>query len=311
MPDTHPPMVGQIDKAILRVIGRLTYGTWITSGESRVPAAFHRGVPLAFLCIEFWRLVMDGEKGGTFVWDRVLESLERRKLVDVRSTILFVPNGIYTDSQRQEWVVEQRHEEIPIHAGEICVGLRPVPKLYCYLQSSGADAFRELEREPLGAVNLYSPAGMRLDVNAHHHYLLSEEGWGVADLPMSDFIDDCTLKQDCSRDATQQKRTSGSQSVDSELDDRISAGEGERKEQSIVLSGESRALAILTDHPEWTDERIAKAAGLNRTTLYDYPTYKKFRALLKEKRQRTGRRRGRTGKPMADTLPDSEADNLD
>jgi hypothetical protein len=40
------------------------------------------------------------------------------------------------------------------------------------------------------------------------------------------------------------------------------------------------ALAVLQQHPEWSDTRIAKAAGCSRTTLYRWPFYVKARELL-------------------------------
>lgn len=48
------------------------------------------------------------------------------------------------------------------------------------------------------------------------------------------------------------------------------------------MSGEARALAILTDHPEWTDRRIAREAGLHVKTLYKYSRYKTARGVLKQ-----------------------------
>jgi len=73
-----------------------------------------------------------------------------------------------------------------------------------------------------------------------------------------------------------------------------------------AMSGEARALAMLTDHPDWSDTRIAKAVGVNRTTLYDFPKFKKARALLKGNApQRTDRRKGRTGKRLPDTSSDT------
>jgi hypothetical protein len=49
----------------------------------------------------------------------------------------------------------------------------------------------------------------------------------------------------------------------------------------IDLDPEARALALLTMHPEWSDTRIAKEAGVSRTTLYDWPKFKLASALLK------------------------------
>jgi len=48
------------------------------------------------------------------------------------------------------------------------------------------------------------------------------------------------------------------------------------------LSKESLAIAALVDHPDWTDEQIATAAGCNRTSLYRWPKFKEARALLQQ-----------------------------
>jgi len=48
------------------------------------------------------------------------------------------------------------------------------------------------------------------------------------------------------------------------------------------LSKVARALAALTDHPDWTDEQIAKAAGCNVKSLYRMKKFKDAKALLKE-----------------------------
>jgi len=73
-----------------------------------------------------------------------------------------------------------------------------------------------------------------------------------------------------------------------------------------ALSGEARALAALTDHADWTDTKIAEAAGVNRTTLYTYPRFVQARALLRANGPTSkDRRRGRTRKRLPDTLPDT------
>jgi len=48
-----------------------------------------------------------------------------------------------------------------------------------------------------------------------------------------------------------------------------------------VMSGEDRALAVLTRHPEWTDKRIAEAAGISRGQLYRYERFKEARRVQK------------------------------
>lgn len=77
------------------------------------------------------------------------------------------------------------------------------------------------------------------------------------------------------------------------------------------LSATARALGALTDHPEWTDQRIADAAGINRTTLYKLPMYAMARDHLRERgradypQQKKDKRRGRTNKSLGDTLGDT------
>lgn len=44
-------------------------------------------------------------------------------------------------------------------------------------------------------------------------------------------------------------------------------------ESPLDMNGQARALAILVQHPEWSDKQIAKEAGVSRTSLYRWPTY--------------------------------------
>ncbi len=55
--------------------------------------------------------------------------------------------------------------------------------------------------------------------------------------------------------------------------------------QKTAMTKEARALAILTDHPEWSDADIAKAAGCSRTTLYRWERFRKAREILRTGRQ--------------------------
>jgi hypothetical protein len=47
------------------------------------------------------------------------------------------------------------------------------------------------------------------------------------------------------------------------------------------LSKEAKALAALTDHPDWTDEQIAEAAGCKRQSLYRMKKFTAAKRLLK------------------------------
>nr|MBC8273541.1 helix-turn-helix domain-containing protein [Chloroflexota bacterium] len=52
--------------------------------------------------------------------------------------------------------------------------------------------------------------------------------------------------------------------------------------EGAQITGEALALAMLVEHPGWSDTRIAKAVGVNRTTLYDWPNFKKAKEALKQ-----------------------------
>jgi hypothetical protein len=47
------------------------------------------------------------------------------------------------------------------------------------------------------------------------------------------------------------------------------------------VSNESKALALLAEHPDWTDKRIAQKIGIHRTSLYRYEKFKKVREIQK------------------------------
>lgn len=57
---------------------------------------------------------------------------------------------------------------------------------------------------------------------------------------------------------------------------------GRAKQLPGRLSGEAKALAVLAEHPDWTDKRIAEEAGVSRTTLYRYPKFREARKLIQE-----------------------------
>ena len=62
-------------------------------------------------------------------------------------------------------------------------------------------------------------------------------------------------------------------------------GGGEnRNKQQEELTGEAKALALLVQHPEWTDTAIAEAVPCSRTTLYDWPKYMAAREALRQGR---------------------------
>ncbi|MBW2605327.1 MAG: hypothetical protein JRE28_13620 [Deltaproteobacteria bacterium] len=55
-----------------------------------------------------------------------------------------------------------------------------------------------------------------------------------------------------------------------------------RKKVLPGLSKKIKALALLIDHPDWTDKKIADEAGLYRTSLYRYSMFKSLRKLIKD-----------------------------
>jgi len=77
-------------------------------------------------------------------------------------------------------------------------------------------------------------------------------------------------------------------------------GSGEKAgdtQRADGLTGEALALAMLVKHPEWSDTKIAKAVGVYRTTLYDWPNFKKAKEVLKEGKKELprGSKNGDTG----------------
>ena len=85
-------------------------------------------------------------------------------------------------------------------------------------------------------------------------------------------------------------------------------------------SKEAKALGVLTEHPEWTNKKIAETVGVARTTLYKWPKYVAARKVLTEAgrdhrkrrsdskgRDKRGDRR-RHGKAMGDTFGDTQGD---
>lgn len=78
------------------------------------------------------------------------------------------------------------------------------------------------------------------------------------------------------------------------------------------ITVEVRALVMKTNHPDWTVTKIAHELGVHRTRLYEYPRFKNLLGMVQApKRTPTDRRRGRTGKHLADTSPDTHADTSD
>lgn len=65
----------------------------------------------------------------------------------------------------------------------------------------------------------------------------------------------------------------------------VSSGEADLENKDLPkLPGRSTALILLKEHPDWKDNRIAKEAGVNRSSLYRWPEYKLLRQLLLKER---------------------------
>lgn len=86
------------------------------------------------------------------------------------------------------------------------------------------------------------------------------------------------------------------------------AGAGE-DDQQIAASKEALALATLKDHPDWSDTKIAKTIGVSRTTLYDWPDFKKAKEILKQ--GKTALPRGNKNKETGIEAWDEENDKAD
>lgn len=74
--------------------------------------------------------------------------------------------------------------------------------------------------------------------------------------------------------------------------------QGGSLDEAAVMDPQSRALAVLAAHPGWTDTAIAKAAGVNRTSLYKWPRYKMARGVARASgraKMPSGFRRGHDG----------------
>lgn len=54
------------------------------------------------------------------------------------------------------------------------------------------------------------------------------------------------------------------------------------------LDKQTLAVAVLVEHPEWSDTRVAEAIGVSRTTLYksNWATYQKTRRLIRARSPR-------------------------
>jgi hypothetical protein len=72
---------------------------------------------------------------------------------------------------------------------------------------------------------------------------------------------------------------------------------GEDRPKGTIYNKTALALATLQQHPDWTDEQIAKEVGVNRTTLYDWPDFKKAKEILKQGKNDIpkGSKNGETG----------------
>lgn len=61
------------------------------------------------------------------------------------------------------------------------------------------------------------------------------------------------------------------------------------KSQPEKSSAKAKVLAVLIEHPDWSNTKIAEEAGINRTTLYDYPEFKAARKMQKQNKEKIPR----------------------
>lgn len=78
-----------------------------------------------------------------------------------------------------------------------------------------------------------------------------------------------------------------------------------------IPSLEARALAVLTDHPDWTDTKIAETLHCNRTSLYRLKKFTAARELLKQDGKATMLRGSKPKDVNLDAWaePDSDSDD--
>jgi AraC-like DNA-binding protein len=69
---------------------------------------------------------------------------------------------------------------------------------------------------------------------------------------------------------------------------------------------ETEALVFLMQHPEATDEEIARQVGCSRTSLYRMDNYRKCRAMLKQ-----GKHERRSGRPFRNKAGDGYIDGIE
>ncbi len=89
----------------------------------------------------------------------------------------------------------------------------------------------------------------------------------------------------------------GCNAVSKMLSDILQKKKDEQTKEEDSPTGEALALAMLVEHSDWSDTNIAKAVGVNRTTLYDWPNFKKAKEALKQgkKKYPRGSKNGKTG----------------
>lgn len=62
--------------------------------------------------------------------------------------------------------------------------------------------------------------------------------------------------------------------------EQTAAGAQAKPTESADIGSEERALALLLKHPEWSQQAMAEAVGVNRTTLYRFERYQAARGAL-------------------------------
>lgn len=67
-----------------------------------------------------------------------------------------------------------------------------------------------------------------------------------------------------------------------------------------------RAMFVLWQHPESTDEQVAQILGVRRETLSDWEEFKQFKDRFREERPRQTKWRGRVRQPIVEWKDDVE-----
>lgn len=86
--------------------------------------------------------------------------------------------------------------------------------------------------------------------------------------------------------------------AEADSEERPSADVPPRRGGAGMMSKQARALAVKTEHPDWSDAKIAEAAGCHVKSLYRWKLFVRAKAMLKEGRGGLPKGRKAKDKPM-------------